>query len=316
MIDAWVHDCGVTATPDPVAALAPVLRQLTALAEEAHVTRAAAQLGVPQSTLSRAIARWERDLGVSLVTRRGRGIELTRHGALLAAAAREAAGVLDHAARTVREEAGLDHGRVAFAFLPTMGPDVVPRLLRTFRAGHPGVRVELRQGSPADNLAALLAGEVDLVLTAPSPAADHAFTVWPLDSQPVVLAVARDHPLAARYEVGIADVVTETMVGMARGFGMRTITDELCATVGHTPQLAFEASDLATLVGLVAVGLGVALVPLVPGATDDVVTVALRGRPHRELVLVGLADRSRTAAVEAFVAAALRFRGHLGHAAS
>ena len=303
-------------TPDPVAALAPVLRQLTVLAEEGHVTRAAAELGVPQSTLSRAIARWERDLGVSLVARRGRGIELTRHGALLAAAAREAAGVLDHAARTVREEAGLEHGRVAFAFLPTMGPDVVPRLLRTFRAEHPGVRVVLRQGSPADNLAALRAGEVDLVLTAPSPAADRAVTVWPLDSQPVVLAVPPDHPFAARSEVTVSDIVAETMVGMARGFGMRTITDELCAAVGHTPQLAFEASDLATLVGLVAVGLGVALVPLVPGATDDVVTVPIRGRPRRELVLVGLADRSRTAAVAAFVTAALGFRGQLVNGAT
>lgn len=313
-----MHTHGVPAPEDPVAALAPVLRQLAVLAEEGHVTRAAAVLGTPQPTLSRAVARWEAALGVALVARRGRGIVLTPAGTALAGAAREAAAVLERAVRAVREDAGVEHGRVGFAFLQTMGPDVVPRLLRSFRAAHPGVRVSLRQGSPAANLAALRAGEVDLVLTAPPPEPDPALVVWPLDSQPVVLAVARDHPLAGRAEVGIAEVLAEPVVGMARGFGMRTITDGLCAAAGLAPpELEFEASDLDTLTGLVAVGLGIAVVPLVPGAgTAEVVTVPLRGRPRRELVLVGMADPAPSAAVGAFVATAQEFRGRLVHPAA
>ncbi|GAB2929487.1 LysR family transcriptional regulator [Rhodococcus aerolatus] len=311
-----MHETTPPPAEDPVAVLAPVLAQLTALADDEHLTRAAASAGVPQPTLSRAVVRWEAALGVPLLLRRGRGVVLTPHGRVLAEAAREARTVLERAVRAVREDAGVEHGRVRFAFLPTMGPDVVPRLLQTFRRGHPGVAVALQQGSPAANLAALLAGEVDLVLTAPAPPADAGLQTWHLGSQPVALAVAPEHRLAGRDEVAVGEVAQETLVGMARGFGMRTITDALCAAAGWTPELAFEAQDLDTLLGLVAVGLGVALVPVVPardgGRRRDVVLVPLVGRPRREIVLVALPGRVRTAAVAAFVEAALGVAGRLG----
>ena len=310
--DAPAHAVGMD--PDPLAVLAPVLRQLVALGEEGTLTDAAAAAGVPQPTLSRAVRRWEAALGVPLLRRTGRTVVLTAAGEVLAAAAQEATATLDRAVRAVQEQSGVEHGRVGFAFLPTMGPDVVPRLLRRFRTEHPGVHVALRQGSPAQNLAALAAGEVDLVLTAPAPAPDPARTVWPVGSQPVALAVARDHPLAGRAEVTVAEVVAGPVVGMARGFGMRTITDALCAGVGTVPEPVFEAQDLETLTGLVAAGLGVALVPVVAardggprpsGERDDVVLVPVVGRPRREVVLVAPAGPVRSAAVSAFVATAL-----------
>ena len=107
-------------------ALVPRLRQFVAVAREEHLTRAAEQLGIPQPTLSRSIARLEAELGVPLFSRPGRSVRLTRHGRLLFEYSERTLTTLAAQLRLLAEETDPARGRVALAFLHTLGTEAVP----------------------------------------------------------------------------------------------------------------------------------------------------------------------------------------------
>lgn len=224
---------------EPAVLLAPRLAQFAAVARLEHVTRAAALLGVPQPTLSRAVARLEEELGVDLLARQGRTVRLTRAGRLLLASVERALAEVERGAEAARAEADPAAGRVAFGFLHTMGTDAVPALLRGFRVGHPQVRFQLVQDYVGAMLERLRAGELDLCLVAPLPD-DPAFTARPLDEQRLHLVVPADHRLAGRRRIRLAEVAEEPFVGLEQGYGLRAITDGFCAQAGFVPRLAFE----------------------------------------------------------------------------
>jgi len=294
-------------------ALAPRLRQFAAVAREEHLTRAADLLGVPQPTLSRSVARLEAELGVPLFSRPGRSIRLTRHGRLLHDATERAVATLTATLRLLAEEADPGHGRVALAFLHTLGTEAVPRLLRDFRASHPGVRFALVQGSADTLLARLRAGEVDVCLTAPLPD-EPGMVARKLDSQRIDLMVPAGHRLARRRAVRLAEAAAEDFICMEPGYGLRTITDDLCRAAGFEPRIAFEGEEAATCRGLVGAGLGVSLLPATTAAAADQAVVAVRitaPRAARTVGLAWMADRQQPAPAVAFRDFVLGYQGRL-----
>nr|WP_157537944.1 LysR family transcriptional regulator [Kitasatospora azatica] len=295
----------------PAVLLAPRLAQFAAVARLEHITQAAQLLGMPQPTLSRAIARLEAELGVALLARQGRTVRLTRAGRLLLGPVERALAELARGAQAAREEADPATGRVAFGFLHTMGTDAVPALLRGFRTDHPGVRFQLVQDYVAAMLDRLRAGELDLCLVSPIPD-DPELTARPLDEQVLHLAVPADHRLAGRRRIRLAEVAREPFVAVEPGYGLRAITDDFCAQAGFTPRIAFEGEEAETLRGLVAAGLGVALLPpgLVPrpGVVDLAVTAP---RTRRAIGLAWVTGRPLTPPAEAFRDFVLSRRGRL-----
>jgi DNA-binding transcriptional LysR family regulator len=269
-------------------ALVPRLRQFIAVAREEHLTRAAEALGVPQPTLSRSMARLEEDLAVPLFSRPGRAIRLTRHGRLLLDAAERAVAALAGPADRLAREADPARGRVALAFLHTLGTDAVPRLLRDFRAGHPDVRFTLVQGGADVLLARLLAGEVDICLTAPLPE-EPGVAVRALDEQRIDLFVPAGHRLAQRPGIRLAEASGEDFICMEPGYGLRIIADELCRAAGFAPRIAFEGEEVATASGLVGAGLGVALLPATPSLLADPAIAGVRVTAPKAVRTVGLA---------------------------
>ncbi len=125
-------------TEDIVTLLAPRLAHFAGVARTEHVTRAAQEMNVPQSTLSRALVRLEADLGVDLFVRRGRTLALTVAGRTFLGSVERALAEVERAAEEVRADADPATGKVAFGFLHTMGAETVPGLLHAFRADHPG----------------------------------------------------------------------------------------------------------------------------------------------------------------------------------
>ncbi|MGW3242958.1 LysR family transcriptional regulator [Streptomyces sp. NPDC001070] len=293
------------------AVLAPRLAQFAAVARHEHVTRAARELGVPQSTLSRAMVRLELDLGVTLFARQGRTVSLTPAGRGFLASVERALGEVERSAESVRADADPQSGRVAFGFLHTLGPETVPALLRAFRADHPRVRFQLVQNYGEAMLAGLRAGELDLCLTSPVPDAPD-LVGRRLDEQRLRLVVPADHRLASRRRVRLAEASGELFVSLEPGYGLRRITDALCAEAGFTPRVAFEGEEAETLRGLVAAGLGVALLPppLVPrpGVVELTVTAP---RAVREIGVAWLGGHPDTAPVAAFKKFLLGRRGQL-----
>ncbi|MCZ2527250.1 LysR family transcriptional regulator [Streptomyces sp. HB2AG] len=293
------------------ALLAPRLAQFAAVARTEHVTRAARLLAVPQPTMSRAVARLEADLGVPLLARHGRGVCLTPAGRTFLASVERALAEVERAAEAVRADADPGSGRVAFGFLHTLGWETVPGLLREFRAEHPRVRFQLVQDHNEAMLQRLRTGELDLCLTAPLPD-DPDLVTHRLDEQRLRLVVPADHRLAGRRRVRLAEAAEEPFVTTEPGYGLRRITDALCARAGFTPRTAFEGEEAETLRGLVAAGLGVALLPPPAVPRPGVVELAVvEPRAVREIGVAWRAGPGGTAPVEAFKRFVLARRGRL-----
>lgn len=275
------------------------LAEFTVVARWEHVTRAAEELGVPQSTLSRRIVRLERAVGVGLFIRHGRRLELTRAGRQLVVVVERVLVDLEQGLTDVTRSVDPHVGTISLAFLNTLGVTVVPRLLREFRTDHPALRWQLVQDGHEAVLARLRDGEVDLCLTSPLPQ-DPDLSALALHRQPLRLTVPSDHPLAGRRRVPLAAVATEPFVGFKPGYGMRRITEEWCHRAGFTPRLAFEGEDVATVRGLVAAGLGVALLPSGPGAAETRELTVEDLPVTRTIGLVRLEARPLTPPAQAF----------------
>ncbi|MCK9869023.1 LysR family transcriptional regulator [Nocardiopsis dassonvillei] len=268
--------------------LAPRLRMVAAVAATEHITQAAEALGTPQPTLSRALARTQQELGMALVERTGRGIRLTRAGRLLLPHVERA---LADLRQGLAELTGAEEGRVALTFLPTLGVEVVPALLRGFRAQHPGVRFSLTQEPWSESLHRLTAGGADLALTSPLPSG-RGLAAATLHTQVLRLVVPEQHALArghrspdtgtADHTAGAAVAVTaaahEEFILLKPGRGVRHLTDRIVEQAGFTPRVAFEADDIATARGLVAAGLGVSVLPARPkGPLSGTVELGIEG---------------------------------------
>lgn len=275
--------------------LAAGLEELVTVARCQHVTRAAEQLGIAQPTLSRNLARLSSKLGTPLLRREGRGVRLTRHGQLLADYAERALADLLAGIRAVRAEADPDTGTISLGFLHSMGPTAVPALLRGFRLAHPGVTVELRQDGAEELVRATLAGRVDLCITYIRPGEDRPVNRHALVEQPIVLLAPTDHPLADRDGLPLPEAIGEPLITMVPGYGLRTLSDSLLAKAGLTARYSYECQELSTAIGLVAAGLGVALVPAGSGVPGTVELALTDPGVTRTIAVVWAGDRPLSA---------------------
>ena len=295
-------------------ALVPLLRQFVAAAREEHMTHAAELLGIPQPTLSRSIARLEAELGVPLFTRPGRSIKLTRHGRYLLESAERALLTLAASLERLTGEADPEHGRVALGFLHTLGGELVPRLLRDFRASYPAVRFALVQDGGPRLLARLRDGELDLCLTSPLPSGPDVLARG-LAEQRIDLFVPAGHRLAAQREgMPLTRAAAEDFIVMERGYGLRAITDAMCREAGFEPRIAFEGEEVDTARGLVGAGLGVSLLPVTASSMADSSVVPVRITEPRAVRTIGIAwpaDRTLTAPAATFRDFALTYAGRL-----
>jgi LysR family transcriptional regulator, transcription activator of glutamate synthase operon len=278
------------------------LQWFVVLAETEHVTEAAAELGVSQPTLSRALTRIEQKAGVALFDRVGRRLHLNEYGRIM----------LEHARRSIAEvQAALDRiaalrdpetGRIRLAFLHSLANWYVPEQLRRFRETAPKIQFDLFQAAAHEIARSILDGGSDIAITSPRP--DPADFTWHrLYVERLCLAVPVGHRLAARSRVNLSVAADEPFVALEKPFGLRQLTDELWAEAAIDPQIVFEASEIPTMEGLVAAGFGVAVVPVPREGTDArVVHVPLSNRQaKREVGLAWRRDRPLTPPTQRFV---------------
>jgi LysR family transcriptional activator of glutamate synthase operon len=248
-----------------------VLRWFQLVADGMTVTEVSELETVTQSGVSRALARLEAQAGTPLLERSGRTLRLTRTGEVfkphvdrLLAELRDG---LDAVAQFVSPEAGT----VAVAFQQSLGSWLVPDLLGSFRAAHPGVGFRLTHARDELHGLPLDGGATDLEIgtrrfrTGAEATRPGDLAVWTqrIGNEPLRLALPATHPLAARPGKGIrlADVAAESFIGLRPTSALRQLGDDLCAAAGFRPKVVFEGDDLSNVQGLVAAGLGVAIVP-------------------------------------------------------
>lgn len=256
------------------------LRYFVAVAEERHFGRAADRLHMAQPPLSQAIRQLESDLGVVLLHRTTRRVDLTDAGTAYLSRARSILAEVEDAGQEARRVAAGAVGHLSLGCVGSATYSLLPALSRHLAAELPGVDFAFRGEMLApDQVEALRTGEIDVALLRP-PVADLSLTVTPLRRDRLVVALPADHPLASRRQVRMADLAGADLIvhSADRRSVMYDVVVGLFRDAGLDPHVRHEVGETSTLVTLVAGGLGVAVVP------EPVTALALDGVAYRPLV--------------------------------
>jgi DNA-binding transcriptional LysR family regulator len=239
------------------------LRQLeyfVAVARHRHFGRAAEAVYVTQPALSQQVRRLEAELGLALLRRTSRGVELTPAGVDLLVRAQRILGEVALARGEMDEHAGVVRGAVRVA-ATTADALRLPEVLAAFHGEHPSVRLALRHASASEVLALLRRGAVDLAVLSLRGEAVEGLQVTPLAEEPLRIIAAPDEPFRAA-AIGVQELQGRPFVLPEPGTALRETVMEACQRQGFSPVPLLEVADPATVRFLVSAGLGVSLVPL------------------------------------------------------
>jgi DNA-binding transcriptional LysR family regulator len=274
------------------------LRYLDAVARRRSFTHAALELHIAQSAVSQQVGRLERELGVELLRRTTRRVEVTEAGELVLARARRALAEVDGVRADLDALQGLVRGTLRLGGVPPVGPVHPAALIADFTAAHPGVAITMREDVAFTLLDQLRDGDLDLVMgLVDADALDGVEGVRLLDEELVVIAPL-EHPLARAKRVRVQLLAGEALVTYAAGSALR---DALLALVPDGRVVA-EANELETVRELTARGLGVTLMPrsVVESHGDRLAIRPLSPRQVLPFSLVWRAGERPTPASHAF----------------
>src|SRR5262245_29659811 len=279
---------------------------LDAVAREGSFGRAAERLGYTQSAVSQQIATLERIVGETLVERPGgpRAVSLTDAGKLLLRHAEAIVARLDAARADIAALRAGETGTLRVGTYQSVGARVLPGVMRRFIADWPGIELGLSEPGTDPELYALIeSGEVDLAFCSP-PLPDGPFEAVELMSDPYVLVVPADSPLAQKRSASLADLDEHALIG-ANTCSSGIVIDTALRERGYSVGYAFQSDDNGTLQGLVAAGFGVALLPLLAVAAPNderIRVIRLKpAMPRRPIAVVWHRDRHRSPAARAFI---------------
>ena len=240
------------------------LRYLVAVADQRHFGRAAAQCFVSQPTLSAQVKKLEESLGVQLIERAPNNVTLTEAGEQIVARARRILEATEEVVTLARSQRDPLAGRLRVAFLPTIGPYLLPHVAPAVRKALPRLELRLYEYQTAAILEKLHAGELDVGILA-LPVELAGLEARELYREPFLVALPERHPLAARASLKVADLKGEPLLLLEEGHCLRDQALEVCSRAGVRDQQDFRATSLETLRQMVATGAGVTLMPELAG---------------------------------------------------
>lgn len=238
------------------------LRYFLTVAEELHFGRAATRLHMTQPPLSMQIRQLEEEVGTELFVRGQRPLRLTAAGEDLVRHAREILSHVGQALESVRQTGEGAMGRLNIAFTSASVLSLAPRLIGTYRRRFPEVRLELREMVTDEQIEAIGSGHVNAGILRTHVALESLQSRL-IHEERLMLALPRDHALADRSSVSFSDLANEPMVSFSRqhaGYFHRLIAG-LYQQHSMTPYIVQEATQLYTVIALVAAGVGIAIVP-------------------------------------------------------
>ena len=241
------------------------LRYFVAVAEELSFTRAAERLHIGQPPLSQQIQALEAEVGARLFDRSKRWVRLTEAGKLFLADARRVLALAEQAKETARRAQRGEAGelRVGFTFSTPFTP-LFATVVRRYRQRYPGVLLTFHEMATLPQLAKLEARELDLgFVRSVSVAIPDTITLTNLRQDPLRLVLPADSPLATMADVAVKDLEGYPFVVFPKdaGTGIHPQIFRLCRAAGFTPRIAMEAGEASTIIGLVAAGCGISVLP-------------------------------------------------------
>ena len=238
------------------------LRYFVAVADELHFGRAAQRLFIAQPPLSQQIRQLEEELEVELFVRTSRKVALTEAGQAFLKEARAILAQVDHAKLLAQRTAKGEVGELSLGFTNSAAFELLPRLLSAYRECYPHIHVTLQELKRDEQVNALHTGRIQVGILRPMVASVELCSEI-IQREPLLLVLPSKHPLVYKEQVSIHDLAQETFVMLPRYWGS-TFYDQiisLCYSAGFSPEVAQEAAEIHTIVGLVAANIGISLVP-------------------------------------------------------
>src|ERR1700733_12786309 len=236
------------------------LRYLVALADTGHFGKAAERTFVSQPTLSAQLKKLEAYLGVKLVERQPKNVQLTEVGKQIVVRARRMLDEGDEIVALARSNTDPFAGKLKVALIPTIGPYLLPRVMQKIRKGLPHLGLMLYEYQTEALLKRLRDGEIDLGIMA-LPAIADGIESRALYEENFTVALPNNHPLAAKTNIKVQDLKGHTLLLLEDGHCLRDQALEVCSRVDVKEAEDFRATSLETLRQMVVAGLGITLLP-------------------------------------------------------
>jgi len=277
-------------------------RSFVTVAETGSITHAASRLGLTQSALSRRVQQLEEQLGARLFTRSRQGIELTEEGRLALQAGQRLLTSWNNLREEIRLHQGLELGRVRIGGGATAVSFILPSAIAGFQASHPRILFQMKEAGSSEIAEDVLEGRLELGIVT-LPVRSNELLSRPLMDDDIVLVAARDHPLAQRDHLEVADLADQGFVGFEGGTALRQLIDQAVREAGLEPHVVMELRSIPSILRMVATTGHLAFVSrLALGLQPDVVELKLRGlQIRRRLAVISRRQARLSAASEAFV---------------
>ena len=271
------------------------LRVLREVAAKGSFSAAAESLAYTQPAISQQIARHEKHVGVKLIEREPRGVRLTPAGEVLVRHTERVMAQLAAADEELQEVAAQARGRIRIGSFATAAGTIVPRAVAAFRPLRPAIEVEISLLDPHESIPAVRRGDLEIAITEEGGFETEVDTdglqIEHLLDDHMWVSLPVDHPLATRPTVDLTDLRDEDwMFACLSGTcADSNVVLRACREAGFQPRIAYQSDDYFAIQGLVASGMGVALIPGLGLAStrDDVAVRPVKGRPpHRRVAAV------------------------------
>ena len=244
------------------------LRYFCAVARHGSFTRAAAAEHIAQPSLSQQILKLEDELGTQLFDRLPKSVRLTQFGSAFLVRAQEILRQLGEAKTEIQEMAGAEKGEVTLGVIPTIAPYFLPSAFSTFAQHHPGIVINVIEDITPVLLQKLSAGTIDLALLA-LPVPGHELVSIEILREPLFAAFPGNHRLAHRKSIELAEFREEPFLLLKEGHCFRENTLAACRRSRVVPNVVFESGQFATILAMVASGMGVSVVPAMAAQTTE-----------------------------------------------
>jgi LysR family transcriptional regulator, hydrogen peroxide-inducible genes activator len=276
------------------------LRYFVAAADAGSVSRAAERCHVAQPSLSQQLKKLEESLGVTLFDRFGRGVVLTDAGRALLPKARRILAELRDAETNLRREVDQGNAPLILGAIPTLAPYVLPRALERLRVALPSCTVSIREGLTEDLVEALLDHEIDCALVS-TPLSHELLDVEVIAHEEMLLVLPTSHPLAERtQDVALGSIRGQPTVILQEMHCLGRQIQGFCSSHHVAPRIVCSTTQLDTIFEMVALGMGISLVPEMAAAADTRRALTYRrlrqGRLQRQIAVAWRRDRTRARA--------------------
>jgi LysR family hydrogen peroxide-inducible transcriptional activator len=284
------------------------LRYVCAVAETGSFSRAAERCRVAQPSLSQQVLKLEEDLGAKLFDRLGRSVRLTEAGRAFLPHARSILSQMETARSSVADKCADVHGSVSVGVIPTIAPYLMPRYTTAFAKKYPEAKLRIVEETTPILVESLRDLSIDLAILA-LPLRHKDLELFPIRTEPLFAVLPKDHPHAEAGSVALSQLRGDSFVMLRDGHCFRDLSIATCARARITPNISFESGQFSSLLGMVAAGVGISLVPemaidrnfscryvrlLDARAKRTIVAAVLRGRSFnrvQQAFIAGIKDR-------------------------